>query len=71
MWESSYASARSSAGENAKGRNWPHDITARKYFDKSKLSFSMPFQWFLEMEANVDESFLTKGKDWPKLAERL
>jgi len=47
------------------------DITARKYFDKSELSFSMPFQRFLEMEANVDESFLTKGKDWPKLAERL
>jgi uncharacterized protein (DUF169 family) len=47
------------------------DITARKYIDKSELSFSVPFKRFLEMEANVDESFLTKGKDWPKIVERL
>lgn len=47
------------------------DITARKYLDKNVLSFSVPFKRFLEMEANVDESFLTKGKDWPKIAERL
>jgi hypothetical protein len=47
------------------------DITARKYFDKSELSFSVPFQRFLEMEANVDESFLIKGKDWPAIVHRL
>jgi hypothetical protein len=47
------------------------DITARKYLDKNELSFSVPFKRFLEMEANVDESFLTKGKDWPKILERL
>ncbi|MEI7827354.1 MAG: DUF169 domain-containing protein [Euryarchaeota archaeon] len=47
------------------------DITARKYLDKNTLSFSVPFKRFLEMEANVDESFLTKGKDWPKIIERL
>jgi len=47
------------------------DITARKYIDKSELSFSVPFKRFLEMEANVDESFLTKGKDWPQIVERL
>jgi len=47
------------------------DITARKYLDKNTLSFSVPFKRFLEMEANVDESFLTKGKDWPKIVERL
>jgi len=46
------------------------DITARKYFDKSELSFSVPFKRFLEMEANVDESFLTKGKDWPEIVKR-
>jgi uncharacterized protein (DUF169 family) len=47
------------------------DITARKYLDKNELSFSVPFKRFLEMEANVDESFLTKGKDWPEIAKRL
>ena len=47
------------------------DITARKYLDKNQLSFSIPFKRFLEMEANVEESFLTKGKDWPELVERL
>lgn len=47
------------------------DITARKYLDKNVLSFSVPFKRFLEMEANVDQSFLTKGKDWPEIVERL
>ncbi|MGA3359911.1 MAG: DUF169 domain-containing protein [Halobacteriota archaeon] len=47
------------------------DITARKYLDKNELSFSVPFKRFFEMEANVDESFLTKGKDWPEIAKRL
>jgi uncharacterized protein (DUF169 family) len=47
------------------------DITARKYLDANVLSFSVPFKRFLEMEANVDESFLTKGKDWQKVAKRL
>lgn len=47
------------------------DITARKYLDKNVLSFSVPFKRFLEMEANVEGSFLTKGKDWPEIAKRL
>jgi len=47
------------------------DLTARKYIDKDVLSFSVPFKRFLEMEANVDESFLTKGKDWLEIAKRL
>jgi hypothetical protein len=47
------------------------DITARKYLEKNKFSFSVPFKRFLEMEANIDESFLTKGKDWPEIAKRL
>jgi uncharacterized protein (DUF169 family) len=47
------------------------DITARKYLDKNVLSFSVPFSRFVEMEANVEGSFLTKGKDWPNIAKRL
>ncbi len=47
------------------------DITARKYLDKNMLSFSVPFKRFVEMEANVEGSFLTKGKDWPEIAKRL
>ncbi|MGB9213263.1 MAG: DUF169 domain-containing protein, partial [Halobacteriota archaeon] len=47
------------------------DITARKYLDKNVLSFSVPFKRFVEMEANVEGSFLTKGKDWPQIAKRL
>jgi hypothetical protein len=47
------------------------DITARKYLDKNVLSFSVPFTRFVEMEANVEGSFLTKGKDWPEIAKRL
>jgi uncharacterized protein (DUF169 family) len=59
------------------GSKWPKavigltDITARKYIDKCVLSFSVPFNRFLEMEANVDESFLTKGRDWSEIAKRL
>ncbi len=47
------------------------DITARKYIDKDVLSFSVPFERFLEMEAYVEESFLTKGKDWSEIVKRL
>jgi hypothetical protein len=47
------------------------DIAARKYLDKNELSFSVPFKRFLEMEANIHKSFLTKGKDWPKIVESL
>ncbi|HYA33479.1 MAG TPA: DUF169 domain-containing protein [Candidatus Bathyarchaeia archaeon] len=47
------------------------DITARKYIDRNELSFSVPFKRFCEMEANVEGSFLTKGKDWTEIAKRL
>jgi len=47
------------------------DLTARKYIDKDVLSFSVPFKRFLEMEANVDVSFLARGKDWLEIATRL
>lgn len=42
------------------------DMTARPYMDERKLSFSMPWPLFSEMEGNVDGSFMTDG-DWPKL----
>ncbi|MGZ4944508.1 MAG: DUF169 domain-containing protein [Halobacteriota archaeon] len=47
------------------------DITARQYLDKDVLSFSIPFDRFLEMEANVYVSFLTKGEDWARIMKRL
>ncbi len=47
------------------------DITARQYLDRDVLSFSVPFTRFLEMEANVDVSFLTKGEDWARIKKRL
>lgn len=45
------------------------DISVRKQFDKDILSFTVPYKMFLEMEANVEGSFL--GKDvWQKVVER-
>lgn len=35
------------------------DISVRKRVDKEVLSFAVPYKMFLEMEANVEESFLT------------
>ncbi|MFZ5632429.1 MAG: DUF169 domain-containing protein [Bacillota bacterium] len=45
------------------------DISARKQVDKDILSFTLPFKMFLEMESNVDGSFLEK-EEWQRVLER-
>jgi len=45
------------------------DISARKIFAKDILSFTMPYRMFLEMEGDVDGSFLQKS-EWLHVLER-
>ncbi len=45
------------------------DISARKQVDKDILSFTVPLKMFLEMELNVEGSFL-ENEEWKKVMER-
>ena len=55
--------------ENPRGVIGLFDISVRSKVDKDVLSFSVPYNMFLEMEQNVEESFLTRDV-WLKVKER-
>ena len=46
------------------------DITSRKFFDANLITFTVPWKRFLEMEANVESSFLTKDQ-WALLQKKF
>jgi hypothetical protein len=46
------------------------DISVRRLVERDTLSLTVPWKMFLEMEANVDGSFLQKSQ-WLELATRL
>jgi hypothetical protein len=45
------------------------DLAARKHVDKNILSFTVPYKMFLELEGNVEGSFL-EMEEWQNLSSR-
>ena len=45
------------------------DISQRDKVDREILSFTMPYRMFLQMESDVEESFL-RSEPWRKLRDR-
>ena len=45
-------------------------ISARPHIEKDLLSFTVPYRMFLEMESNVESSFL-KQESWMKVRQRI
>jgi len=45
------------------------DVSVRKIFDRDILAFTMPYSMFMEMEGDVDGSFLQKT-EWLEVLER-
>jgi len=46
------------------------DPSARPFIDQDKVTFTVPYKRFLEMEANIPNSFLNKST-WSKIDERI
>lgn len=59
-----------SKGESPKAIVGITDISARLMVDPDILSFTVPFDMFLQMEADIPGSFLER-KEWKKVRERI
>jgi len=46
------------------------DISARPHVDADILTFTVPYDMFLELEEDAPESFLNRG-DWQKVYSRI
>jgi uncharacterized protein (DUF169 family) len=47
------------------------DVSARPMVDADLLSFTMPYEMFLNMEKNMPDSFFMHHKAWQKVRERI
>ncbi|WP_368487453.1 DUF169 domain-containing protein [Clostridium sp. BJN0013] len=60
---------KESTSESPKATIGLTDIAVRTKFDKDILSFTVPYKMFIEMESNVEGSFLEK-QDWIQILKR-